>query len=226
MGAKHDPKAELCDNKVDDTGDGKVDCDDDTCKNNLICRQEIPGKVDVFVMSQCPFGVKALDAMKEVMGAFGTDIKFDVHFIGDEAGGQLTSMHGQAEVDEDIREICAKAKFPEKYMEYIWCRNPKIRDVDWKACAINGIDPAVMDTCFTGEEGKKLLAEDFKIAKGLGIGGSPTWLINNKYQASGIDAESIKRNICQYNSAFAGCAKTLSSDTKMGGGGGAAPSCN
>ena len=98
-GAKFDPKKEVCDNKIDDTGNGLVDCKDpdckknpmclekcnngkdDTgnglvdckdpdCKNDLVCRKQIPNKLDVFVMSQCPFGVKALNAVNEVLNNF------------------------------------------------------------------------------------------------------------------------------------------------------------
>ena len=50
------------------------------------CRPEVPKKLDVFVMSQCPYGVKGLDAMKEVSDNFkkaGESIDFTVHYIGD-----------------------------------------------------------------------------------------------------------------------------------------------
>jgi predicted DsbA family dithiol-disulfide isomerase len=212
--ANFDPKAEICDNKIDDTGDGVIDCDDATCKNTLACRPEVPGQLEVFVMSQCPFGVKALNAMKEVLEAFGADVKFQIHYIGDEQNGAPTSMHGQGEVDENIRELCVIKNYPEnnKYMEYILCRNQNIRDANWQACAVNGIEAAKIEACFNGE-GKQMLLDDYKVAKGLGIGASPTWIANGKFQFSGVDAATIGRNICQHNSAFAGCSKTLSGDT-------------
>src|SRR6201999_4145543 len=39
-------------------------CRLEECKATMQCRAEIPKKLDAFVMSQCPFGVKGLDAMK------------------------------------------------------------------------------------------------------------------------------------------------------------------
>ena len=54
VGAKFDPTKEICDNGIDDTNNGKVDCADDDCKEEMVCRKEIPARVDLFVMSQCP----------------------------------------------------------------------------------------------------------------------------------------------------------------------------
>jgi len=221
VGSKFDPTAEICDNKVDDTNDGKIDCDDDTCKNTLECRAEIPKKLEVFVMSGCPFGIKALDAMKEVLEAFKDDkITFEVHYIATENGdGTFQSLHGQWEVDENIRELCAFKQGAQKGMEYVWCRNPNIRDAaGWKDCATKAkLDVAKLESCSTGADGKKLLSEDIKIANGLGISASPTWLANNKAKFSGVDAERIKQSLCQNNKDLKGCGKTLSTDTQVQG---------
>lgn len=207
-----DPKAEICDNNIDDTGNGKVDCADETCQNTLICRQEVKGKLEVFVMSQCPYGVRALNAVKEVLDAIPS-VDFHVNYIADGNVDNLSSMHGQAEVDEDIRELCAIKLYGKnnKFMDYVLCRNKNIRSADWKSCAVNGIDAAAMEKCIN-EEGKKLLADNLKIAKGLEIGASPTWIANNKFKFSGIDANSIKENWCSHNQGAAGCDKQLTQD--------------
>jgi hypothetical protein len=218
--AQHDPKAEICDNKADDTGNGKVDCDDETCANNLLCRAEVKGQLEVFVMSECPFGLKALNAMEEVLAAFGDEIKFSIHYIGDERGGKATSMHGQSEVDENIRELCAIQKFPKEYMKYILCRNKNIKDTNWQACATDGVDAAVIEECFKGE-GEKLLIEDMKIAKALGVSGSPTWIADGRHKFSGIDAATVQKNICQHNPELNGCKTPLKAAER----GGPAPSC-
>ncbi|NMB75698.1 MAG: thioredoxin domain-containing protein [Myxococcales bacterium] len=219
VGSRFDTTKEICDNKTDDNGNGKVDCDDADCANALECRKDIPKKLEVFVMSQCPFGVKALDAMKEVLDAFERKIQFEIHYIADlRPDGSFNALHGQPEVDENIRELCAIKYYPKnyKYMDYIWCRNKNIRDANWQACATKetGIDAAVIEKCFSGDEGKKLLAEDIKIAQGLGIGGSPTWFANNKNKFSGIDAQGIKTQFCNFNQGLKGCEKTLSGPEK------------
>jgi hypothetical protein len=109
-------------------------CQLEECKNTMACRPEEPNKLEVFVMSQCPCGVKGLDAMKEVLENFKKNdakIDFEIHFIGDgDAKTGLKAMHGQSEVDENIREICAIKHYPDnyKYMDYIWCRNKNIKE--------------------------------------------------------------------------------------------------
>ncbi len=232
MGAKHDPAAEICDNKVDDTGNGKIDCDDPTCASTLVCRQVVPGRVELFVMSQCPFGVKALDAMKDVLQAFGDEIKLEVHYIGNEANGKPTSMHGENEVKGNIVQLCAAKALPEnnKYMDLVWCMNKDMRAIpgNWEACAKapeTGISEEKFNeikACYEGGEGEKMLLEDFKIATSLDISGSPSWVANGKNKFSGIDAKTVQQNICTHNPGFKGCSVELKGPEAPKG---PAPSC-
>jgi hypothetical protein len=190
-------------------------CKLDVCKNTLICRKDEPKKLDVFVMSQCPYGVQALNAMQEVLANFD-DLNFNVNYIGSgDSKAGFQSLHGPAEVAEDLREICAIKKYPKKakFMEYVLCRNKDIRSADWEKCATNGIDAKVIKACAEGDEGKKYLEENMKVANGLGIGSSPTWLANSKYKFAGIDAQTIKTNLCSHNPTLKGCDKTLSAST-------------
>ena len=193
---------------MDDTGNGKVDCADNDCKEEMICRKEIPARVDLFVMSQCPYGVMALNAMKEVFEAFkGDKLDFHVNYIANETEpGKFQALHGQGEVDENIRELCAIKHYPKDYMDYIWCRNENIRGTDWQKCATGKIKADVIEKCFNGGEGVKLHSENIKIGNAIGIGGSPTWLINNKFQGGGVAANDIQRQICAHNPNLKGCA--------------------
>lgn len=229
IGATHDPKAEICDNGADDTGNGKTDCEDDTCAASMVCREEIKNKVDVFVMSQCPFGVKALDAMKEVLDAFKGEIIFEVHFIATEQGDGFKALHGQPEVDENIRELCAIKNYGAdfKYMDYIWCRNDDIRSNEWLPCVEKaGMDAEKMKACADGDEGKELLRTDIKIANALGFSASPTWLANNKHKFSGVDPKTIQTNICKHNPDLKGCKAELTGpQPRNKGGGNAGGSC-
>jgi 2-hydroxychromene-2-carboxylate isomerase len=201
-------------------GDWNPTCADDggckeaACKDTIQCRPEEPKKLEVFVMSQCPYGVKGLDAMKPVLASLDAhkeSIDFQIHFIGDGDAGSLTSMHGQPEVDEDLREICALAHGKGRQgLDYIWCRNPDIRSNAWQTCAgeKSGIAEDAIEKCSTGDEGQKLLAASFAKAKSLGIGGSPTWLVNGKFQFSGIDPQTIMTNLCKHNK-LAACSDQL-----------------
>ncbi|MDJ0764197.1 MAG: hypothetical protein QNJ97_14540 [Myxococcota bacterium] len=215
LGRTWDPTAEICDDGVDNTGDGKVDCDADSCKGQKVCRKEIKNKLDIFVMSQCPYGVRTVDAIDEVLKNFGKDrkkIDFELNYIGKEQNGKLTSMHGQAEVDENIRQLCAQKHYPKnyKFMDYVFCRNKDYRSAEWESCAKGGIQPAVIKKCSEGEEGKQLLAASYKKSNDLGITGSPNWLLNNKFDMHGRDPNAIKTAFCQKNEGTGGCEKTLS----------------
>ena len=212
--ARFDPTAEICDNGVDDTKDGKVDCADPACQRDLTCRKEKPGRLDLFVMSQCPYGVKALDAMKKVLPHFKGKLKFRVHYIAEERkDGSFSALHGQPEVEENIRQLCAYKLYPRKdqYLRYIWCRNGDIRSDQWRRCADTGNMSARRLGLCVKREGTRLLAKDIRLAKTLEVRASPTWLVNNRHKFSGISAEAIRLHVCKHNPVLKGC------DTSLGG---------
>ncbi|MBU3941884.1 MAG: hypothetical protein KKF74_03150, partial [Nanoarchaeota archaeon] len=41
IGASFDPAGEVCDNEIDDNGNGKIDCEDESCKTNPACMETI-----------------------------------------------------------------------------------------------------------------------------------------------------------------------------------------
>jgi hypothetical protein len=217
--ATFDPTAEICDNKIDDNGDGRIDCADPTCTQKLVCRKELPRRADVAIMSQCPFAAKALLAMKEVLAVL--PVAFDVHYIAEKTSDGFSSLHGQGEVEEDIRQLCAKKYYrgksvwpgqtKERWLEYVWCRMNDPRSEDWRACATgSGMSADVIAQCAAGAEGKRLLEEDIKLAAALNISGSPTWLANNKHIFNAVTAQQIKEKICERNKGLKGCDRKLS----------------
>jgi len=218
-----DPTAEICDNNRDDTGNGRVDCADSTCRAKLICRPERPRRLEVFVMSQCPFAARGLLAMREVLKNFGGRLAFDMHYIAEESGGGFSSLHGQSEVEENLRQLCARKYYGRRnrHLDYIWCRMADFRSNDWRTCVKAGMSADRIERCASGREGRQLLARDLKQAKALGISGSPTWLANNRHKFNGITAEAIKEQVCKHNPGLRGCANKLSDGTD-----GASGSCD
>jgi hypothetical protein len=220
--SRFDPTAEICDNNKDDTGNRRVDCADPTCRKTLICRRLKRRSLDVFVMSQCPFGVRALDAMRDVLSNFKGKLRFNIHYIAEKKDdGGFTALHGQPEVEENIRHLCAKKHYRRgnKYLDYIWCRNRNYRSNDWKSCATGGISQKVIERCSAGAMGQRLLARDLKEAKALKIRGSPTFLANNRHKFNGITAEKIKTEVCKHNPRLPGCGNTLSTSSDVPAGG-------
>lgn len=240
IGSTFNPTKEICDNKIDDTNNGKIDCDDEDCKGSLACRPEIKNNLQVFIMSDCPYGKEAIKVLKEVIANFGTALTYDVHYIAriateqeynqmipqqksqcakEDDGKYYCSLHGPYEVDEDIVQLCTKKYSPNQWFNYLYCRSTKgIKGIDWKNCAKEtGTDAEKIEACFKGTEGKELLRQDIKIADSLGVSGSPTWLANNRYSFGGIATEPVKASFCKYNKDTKGCENALSTATAVSG---------
>ncbi|MFA5141655.1 MAG: DsbA family protein [Candidatus Woesearchaeota archaeon] len=221
IGASFDPTKEICDNEVDDNNNELIDCADTECNDAFECREEIKKDLQLFVMSDCPYGKEAVKALKEVVTNFKEDVKYSVHYIANEQNGEFQSLHGQYEVDEDIVQLCVnKYASQEKWLNFIYCRSTNgVKDLDWKDCALAAsIDSTKVETCSKGDEGKALLSEDIKIAQELNIGGSPTWIANNQKQFGGFDANTIKQTYCEANPGLSGCTSTLSTSEAPAGG--------
>ena len=217
IGSSFDPIAEICDNSVDDTGNGLADCDDPTCSETLACRELKENYLSVFIMSDCPYGKEAVKALVPVIEAMPS-LEYEINYIvTDNGDGTFISLHGEYEVEENIRQLCAKEQGNEEFLAYTLCRSENgVRDVDWNACADEvGLDKTALEVCFTGDLGKELLSENAVIANDLGIGASPTWLANNRYQFSGITSDVVQGNVCIYNPDLEGCDEALSGDAAV-----------
>ena len=224
LGGQWDPTAEICDNEMDDDGDKKADCADDGCSESLGCRPNKAKRLDLFVMSQCPYGAQAMIAAKEFTEHFKGQVSLDVHFIGDVKSGQLSSMHGQSEVDEDVRERCAIEHYGKdhKFLGYLACRSRDYKSAEWHGCAKEaGMDAAVIQKCFDGE-GKDLVGKSFAFAQSLGIASSPTFLVNNRREFNAVAANQIQQEYCKDNPALAACKDPIPGPAIAAGGGGQA----
>ena len=142
--------------------------------------------LELFVMSYCPFGVQAEEKIIPIVKEFGDKIDFKLQFIAQEKGAPsaqditpFTSLHGYPEVAENIRQLLIAQEYPEKYLDYILCRGKKL-DKSWENCAEKlGIDVAKIQRLFDTPEAEQLFRENIKRAAELGIGASPTILVDN-----------------------------------------------
>ena len=225
LGGTWDPTAEICGNGgVDDDGDGKADCRDDGCKSFLGCRDNQPKKLDLFVMSQCPYGAQAMIAAKEFSDHFGGEVALDVHFIGNIEGGKLGSLHGQPEVDEDVRERCAIEHYAKdrQYLRYLACRSRDYKNEAWQPCATeSGMEPEVLKKCFDGN-GVELVTKSFAFAESLGISASPTFVVNNRRDFNAITASGIQKEFCKDNPGQSKCKDLIPEPAGQPGGAGQA----
>lgn len=158
-------------------------------------------KLELFVMSYCPFGVRAEKAMEKVMTEFGPKIDLQLYFIAQakatdthaadsasaSAGKPLdsfTSLHGPQEVEEDFRQVLIQKHFPGKLLTYLNLRNQNIKTTDWKECAAKaGIDSKKMEEFIAAKESQQLFKENLTRGQLINIHASPTLFINNvRYQ--------------------------------------------
>jgi len=75
-----------------------------------------------------PYGVQAENMIFPVVKSLDKSIDFSLNYIGGETspmegagkGSQFNSMHGQGEVDEDLRQLCAMKQSPAKPWTTCW----------------------------------------------------------------------------------------------------------
>lgn len=158
-----------------------------------------PGIMEIFVMSQCPYGVMAENAVIQARqnGTFPKDKAVNIRYIVnyDPARG-FSSLHGSGEWEEDVRQLLIAKYYPNKLWKYLEIRNKDYRSSRWdKAMQEAGINPNKISKKFD-TEGLDLLKAEAAYAREYGISASPTFLWEGKVQldfgtASQIDGFSF-----------------------------------
>ena len=178
--------------------------------------QEIPKsekpEVQLFTMAFCPFGNQAEGLMKPVVDLLSDAVGIEVHYIFYEnyqGGGpdycidkdsKYCSMHGVAEANQDIRELCVYNNQPAKFWDFVAKVNEDCTagDVEtcWKTAAgATGVNAAAVESCFSANKldyakSEKELSDKFDARS------SPTLIINGvKYQGTRT-SEGYKKAIC------------------------------
>jgi glutaredoxin len=178
---------------------------------------------EMFVMSFCPFGVQAENAMDPVVGLLGTKADFKVRYIATVQGttvDSVKSLHGLTEAKEDLRQLCIAKYYPQALWPYLMDINAQCYPVyknatqmelcQKNATATRGIDNQKIETCASGPEGLALLSADEVITKNLKITGSPTILINGQKYVGQRTAEAYKQGICaRFETPPAECSVNL-----------------
>ena len=145
IGASFDPKGEVCDNKIDDNDNGKIDCDDESCKTNpacmeTICNDGIDDDGDGLVDCDDPDCEKSWQCMPKkdkpevelfVMShcPYGTQIEKGMlpvaRLLGDKIDFNIRfcsyAMHGEKELDEQTLQYCIQKEYNDKYLDYLAC---------------------------------------------------------------------------------------------------------
>jgi hypothetical protein len=178
-------------------------------------------KLDFFLMSHCPYGLRYVDQiLPAILAEFGQLIVWEPHFIVDiDAKGNVNSLHGQPEVDEDKFQICVSHDIGSAtWLSYARCYATEINAVYTKAqqagkqppdektvfnnvhntCAQRaGISPAAVAGCIKSKS-LDYLRKDTELTKKWETNASPTAVFNctKRFNGGATPYQQAKPHIC------------------------------
>ena len=197
--------------------------------NNTQTPEEIPKTdkptVQLYVMSFCPYGIQAENTMKPVVDLLGAKATIETHYIVSVSGTTVSSLHGDYEATEDMRQACIWKYYNQatfwKYLSYLNSNcNKNNLDTCWKDAAKNAtVDTVKIGTCVTNEGLTLMKAED-AFSSQNGVTGSPTLIINGVTYNGDRTSEAYKEAICSaFTTEPSECSQTLSSTGSTTSGG-------
>jgi len=183
-------------------------------------------KVEVFVMSHCPYGTQIEKGIVPVMETLGNKADIQIKFVN-------YAMHGQIEVEDNIRQYCISKEQTDKYTKYLSCF---LKAGDFQGCIKStGVDQGKLDSCFKATDSKYNLLKTFNDKanwggtyppfaineaenKTYGVQGSPTLVINGKQVEANRDSASLLATVCAaFNNKPAECDAKLASASPSAG---------
>lgn len=161
-------------------------------------------KVELFVMSYCPYGTQIEKGILPVVQALGSKIDFSLKFVD-------YAMHGQKEMTENLVQYCIGAEQNNKLNSYLGCF---LKAGDSAGCLkTTGVDQGKLNSCvqsadkqfnvtsqFTTKTNWKGNFPPFDVHKTentkYGVQGSPTLVINGSQVSTSRDSASLLKSIC------------------------------
>lgn len=192
-------------------------------------------KVELFVMSHCPYGLQMEKGIIPVVRALGNKIDFKIKFND-------YAMHGEKELKEELSQYCIQKEQQDKYLAYLGCFT-KDGDSGVAGCLDSAkIDKNKLESCISKTEEEFKVLDNFNNKIGFkgqfagfeifkadnekySVGGSPTLIINGSQSDSGRDSKSLLKSICSaFNNQPKECSIDLSDDAPAPGFGAGAAS--
>ncbi|MBN1325852.1 hypothetical protein JW977_02625 [Candidatus Falkowbacteria bacterium] len=200
-------------------------------KSNNPVATEVPKNdkpvVEVFVMSHCPYGTQIEKGLLPVVEALGDKADIEVKFCD-------YAMHGEAEINEELTQVCIKKVAPGNYFTYLKCFLKEGKSSDCLK-EIN-IDQGKLSSCISETDNQFSVTKNFKdqstwlsgqfplfdVYKAdnekYGVQGSPTIVINGVQAESGRDSASLLATICSaFNTLPNECTVQLPNETPSAG---------
>jgi len=176
-------------------------------------------KLTAFIVANCPYGLQ----MQRVMNKAITEQPalaplMEVKYIGAIANGKITSMHGDDEAQENLRQICIREEQKTLYWPYVSCYM-KASGQSTACLGSSGVNVSNVNACMAdAKRGLAYAQKDFDLGTQFSIGSSPTLLVNDtqivsEYDFGGRTADALKQvSCCASSKEGAYCAKALSTD--------------
>jgi hypothetical protein len=171
-------------------------------------------KVELFVMSYCPYGTQIEKGILPAIEALGSKVDFSLKFVS-------YTMHGDKENQENLLQYCIDKEQNAKLFGYLKCF---LKAGDSASCLKStGVDEAKAKACMTATAKKAdVTGEKFEVQKAdnekYGVQGSPTLIVNGANISSARDSASLLKTICSaFKTAPAECQKQLSATAPSAG---------
>jgi len=163
-------------------------------------KTDVP-KVELFIMTHCPYGTQAEKGIIPVIKALGDTADIKIRFVH-------YFMHDPEETETPIQ-VCIREEQSDKWVDYLECF---LEDGDSDRCLLKvGIDKSKLDTCVQNSA-ENYYALDSELSQDYGVQGSPTFIVNGKIISSARDPASYLDTICQaFNDVPEECGLELSS---------------
>lgn len=188
-------------------------------------------QIDFFVMSYCPYGNIAEEAIYEVYKNLGDTVEFKPHYVlysNYQGGGpnycldedsQYCSMHGITELNQNIREECVRQLYGiEDWFKFTEAMNEECNSQNADTCWVDvaaglGYDTDQIDDC-EENKGLEIAANDKELGELFGARGSPAVYIDGTEFSGERSAAGYQRALCDaFDEPPAECGNTISSDT-------------
>ncbi len=171
--------------------------------------------LEAFVVSYCPYGLQMQRIIGEVVkGIPELNNNIKITYMGSVADGNVTSMHGEEEAEENLRQICLREEQKDAFLTYLDCF---IKAGNTDGCLQTSLaDQDSLTSCAEGK-GADYATIDFNAQQAYQITGSPTLILNgvrvSESDFGGRTADAIKSLVCSgFNTQPEFCAIELTKD--------------
>jgi hypothetical protein len=170
-------------------------------------------QIDFFVMSYCPYGNQAEEAIAPVFTKLGEHADFNPRYViySNYRGGGPTycldeedlycSMHGIQELNQNLREACVNEEYGmQEWFDFALAANAECtyQNVDqcWTGVAEDlDLDTEKIQDCFD-ERAEEIAAEELRLTQAYSVTGSPTVFIDGEKYSGSRTAAGFAAALC------------------------------